>query len=145
MRAMGNDWRSPRGRAWAIALTLVALLSLTASVVMAAGHQAPQTAPPQAAAEHHGGEASLILPDLGQAKFLGTDGRTLHDVIGHVRACAWRSGPVVHRSSVAQGGARPRARYAARHRPVSDRPTAALMPHGETTRKVASSAGFHGW
>jgi len=77
MRAMGNDWRSPRGRAWAIALTLVALLSLTASVVMAAGHQAPQTAPPQAAAEHHGGEASLILPDLGQAKFLGTDGRTL--------------------------------------------------------------------
>ncbi|MCX6537450.1 MAG: sodium-translocating pyrophosphatase [Acidobacteria bacterium] len=45
---------------------------------MAAGHQTPQTEPPQAAAEHHGGgEASLILPDLAQAKFLGTDGRTL--------------------------------------------------------------------
>jgi len=78
MRAMGNDGRSRQRRAWAIALTLVAVLSLTGTVVMAAGHQAPQTDRPQATAEHHaGGEASLILPDLGQAKFLGTDGRTL--------------------------------------------------------------------
>ena len=26
---------------------------------------------------HHGGEASLVLPDLSQAQFLGVDGRTL--------------------------------------------------------------------
>ncbi|MCX6545458.1 MAG: sodium-translocating pyrophosphatase [Acidobacteria bacterium] len=57
---------------------LVAVLSLTGTVVTAAGHRAPQVEPPQAAAEHHGGgEASLILPDLSQAKFLGTDGRSL--------------------------------------------------------------------
>ena len=61
-----------------MALTLVALLWLTGTFVMAADHQAPQTETPQATAEHHGGgEAALILPDLSQAKFLGTDGRTL--------------------------------------------------------------------
>ena len=74
MRAMGNDGRSRQRRAWAIALTLVAVLSVMGTFVMAAGHQAP----PRATTEHHGGgEASLILPDLGQARFLGTDGRTL--------------------------------------------------------------------
>ncbi|MEI6670304.1 MAG: sodium-translocating pyrophosphatase [Acidobacteriota bacterium] len=48
------------------------------SLVLAAAQQAPQADPPQAAAEHHGGgEANLVLPDLSQATFLGTNGRTL--------------------------------------------------------------------
>jgi K(+)-stimulated pyrophosphate-energized sodium pump len=33
--------------------------------------------PEGAVAAHHGGEASLILPDLGQVNFLGMNGRSL--------------------------------------------------------------------
>src|SRR5262245_315025 len=39
--------------------------------------QVPQTAPPSAPVHHGGGEASLKLPDLGQASFVGINGRTL--------------------------------------------------------------------
>jgi K(+)-stimulated pyrophosphate-energized sodium pump len=78
MRGIGNEQRSSWRRALGIGLMLVALVSLAGTVAIAAGPQAPQTEPPQATAEHQaGGEASLILPDLSQAKFLGTDGRTL--------------------------------------------------------------------
>jgi len=78
MRSIGNDGPSPRRRAWATALMLVVLLSSMGSLVLAAAQQAPQADPPQAAAEHHGGgEANLVLPDLSQATFLGTNGRTL--------------------------------------------------------------------
>ena len=47
---------------------------------------APQAAPAQPAA-HGGGEASLKLPDLGQANFVGVNGRTLLMAgPGHLRA-----------------------------------------------------------
>src|SRR5262245_4732802 len=37
-------------------------------------------------AAHHGGEASLVLPDVGQAQFLGMNGRTL--LMGGLLVCA---------------------------------------------------------
>ena len=37
----------------------------------------PPRSPRQRRAAHAGGEASLVLPDLGQAEFLGVNGRTL--------------------------------------------------------------------
>ena len=57
----------------AVLLALAAVTVLSAPVVHAAA-PAPQAAE---AVEHGGGEASLKLPDLGQAKFLGVNGRTL--------------------------------------------------------------------
>jgi len=39
--------------------------------------QATPTPPPSAPVQHSGGEASLKLPDLGQASFIGINGRTL--------------------------------------------------------------------
>jgi K(+)-stimulated pyrophosphate-energized sodium pump len=49
-------------------LLLLAVLGLPAAVLAA-----PADTPPV----HHGGEASLVLPDLGQAQFLGMSGRAL--------------------------------------------------------------------
>ena len=65
------------------ALIVVCLLAL--GVAPAALAQAPaatqapalQPTPAQPAARHGGGEASLVLPDLGQASFVGVNGRTL--------------------------------------------------------------------
>jgi K(+)-stimulated pyrophosphate-energized sodium pump len=57
--------------------------SLIVGLVFAAGLAALATPavlaaqPPPAPAVHTGGEASLVLPDLGQAEFLGINGRTL--------------------------------------------------------------------
>ena len=59
-------WRSG---AW---LALVVVLMLAVAGTVSASPQAAE-APAHAA----GGEASLILPDLGQAEFMGVNGRTL--------------------------------------------------------------------
>jgi K(+)-stimulated pyrophosphate-energized sodium pump len=65
-----------------VALAAVALfVFLLLPAAAAAAAQPPDTAavsqPEPAAAEHGGGEASLRLPDLGQAEFMGVNGRTL--------------------------------------------------------------------
>src|SRR5947209_4187379 len=64
-----------------LALALVvALLAATASVAWAAPAADPDKAPVptpgagQVRTAHHGGESSLVLPDLGQASFLGMSG-----------------------------------------------------------------------
>jgi K(+)-stimulated pyrophosphate-energized sodium pump len=49
-----------------IPVVLVLLAALAAPAALAQGGQ-----------PHHGGEASLVLPDLGQADFVGMNGRTL--------------------------------------------------------------------
>jgi K(+)-stimulated pyrophosphate-energized sodium pump len=60
-------------RAWP-ALLLVALLLMPAAGSLGAQAPAPAAA---AAAQQGGGEANLILPDLGQVTFQGVNGRTL--------------------------------------------------------------------
>ncbi len=61
--------------------TFAAVLLAAAVLSLAAAPAAMAMQPPvEAAAEvatHAGGEASLILPDLGQAEFMGVNGRTL--------------------------------------------------------------------
>jgi K(+)-stimulated pyrophosphate-energized sodium pump len=52
---------------------MTALLALGTTSSPAAVAQPPE----EAAATHHGGEANLVLPDLGQATFGGINGRTL--------------------------------------------------------------------
>jgi K(+)-stimulated pyrophosphate-energized sodium pump len=54
-----------------------AVLAQTPAAPSALQAQAPQTPPPSAPVHHGGGEASLKLPDLGQASFVGINGRTL--------------------------------------------------------------------
>ena len=55
-----------------LVLSLMALMVAPAALAQApSAGQAPATAP------HGGGEASLKLPDLGQASFVGVNGRTL--------------------------------------------------------------------
>jgi K(+)-stimulated pyrophosphate-energized sodium pump len=57
-------------------LVLIAALAIPMFAQVAAESPAPVAA--QAPAEHHGGEANLVLPDLDQAKFLGgIGGRSL--------------------------------------------------------------------
>jgi K(+)-stimulated pyrophosphate-energized sodium pump len=58
-----------------LAAVIAALLLSLASAPLAA--QPPEPAAGQAPARHAGGEASLILPDLGQVDFQGINGRTL--------------------------------------------------------------------
>jgi K(+)-stimulated pyrophosphate-energized sodium pump len=58
-----------------LAAVMAALLLSIASVPLAA--QPPEPAAAQAPARHAGGEASLILPDLGQVEFQGINSRTL--------------------------------------------------------------------
>jgi K(+)-stimulated pyrophosphate-energized sodium pump len=58
------------------ALLLAAVCSLAAAPAAIAAQQPPVEAAAEAA-PHAGGEASLILPDLGQAEFMGVNGRTL--------------------------------------------------------------------
>ena len=72
-------------RAAALLVPVLLLLAfLAAAMVPAALAQSPPAAPgapgPVAAAapaKHGGGEANLIVPDLGQASFVGMNGRTL--------------------------------------------------------------------
>ncbi|MBP1623096.1 MAG: potassium transporter, partial [Acidobacteria bacterium] len=59
-------------RAWVLTLAMIIICAL---VVPAATGQAQE--PVQAAASHKGGEASLVLPDLGQVSFHGINARTL--------------------------------------------------------------------
>src|SRR5437763_11717647 len=67
-RRRGPQWMAPA----ILAITLLLIAPL---------HGLAQNAPPQS-----GGEAHLILPDLSQGTFLGTDGRTL--LMGGLAICA---------------------------------------------------------
>ncbi len=58
-----------------LAVLAVLLPLLIGGAVLPAAAQAP--ADPAARPVHHGGEASLVLPDLGQAQFLGMSGSAL--------------------------------------------------------------------
>jgi K(+)-stimulated pyrophosphate-energized sodium pump len=58
-----------------LAVLLVALLLTPATVSL--GAQAPEPSAPAQEVRHAGGEANLILPDLGQVTFQGINGRTL--------------------------------------------------------------------
>ncbi|HYB43191.1 MAG TPA: sodium/proton-translocating pyrophosphatase, partial [Candidatus Methylomirabilis sp.] len=59
------------------ALAVLALLTSAVSPVLAQSTPAPPPSASAAAAHHAGGEATLKLPDLGQATFVGMNGRTL--------------------------------------------------------------------
>ena len=63
-----------RARLTCLAGTLVAVLVLFGSAPHAAQPPAPAA---QEAPRHSGGEANLVLPDLGQVDFAGINGRTL--------------------------------------------------------------------
>jgi K(+)-stimulated pyrophosphate-energized sodium pump len=77
--AMGvNRTRNLRRGLGIVGLALVAaLLAGGSATALASGQEPAQPAAPAAANVHHGGEANLILPDLGQATFLGVSGHTL--------------------------------------------------------------------
>jgi K(+)-stimulated pyrophosphate-energized sodium pump len=62
-----------RSRRAGVLLPALFTLAIIGAVVAPALAQAPGAAPPA----HAGGEASLIIPDLGQVEFLGIGGRTL--------------------------------------------------------------------
>ena len=64
-----------RSRSGCLAGLLAALLWTSTIAPLAA--QAPEPAAQQTPARHAGGEANLILPDLGQVDFQGYNGRTL--------------------------------------------------------------------
>ena len=55
-------------------VSMLALILLGAPSLAAAAAQ--ETIPGQAAPSHAGGEASLVLPDLGQVDFHGINART---------------------------------------------------------------------
>jgi K(+)-stimulated pyrophosphate-energized sodium pump len=59
------------------AVALLVFLAVPGSALAAQPPEAPAAAQAAAPAEHAGGEAALILPDLGQAQFLGVNGTTL--------------------------------------------------------------------
>jgi K(+)-stimulated pyrophosphate-energized sodium pump len=67
------DLFSPRRARYALPATL--LLFCLATVPMLA--QGPAPAAPAQAPQHAGGEANLVLPDLGSVEFQGINGRTL--------------------------------------------------------------------
>jgi len=67
MRSSSGEWGQPRKCAMSVLRAFLVLFSI---LIL--------TAPLMAQAEHHGGEANLVLPDLDQATFLGGfGGRTL--------------------------------------------------------------------
>jgi len=73
-----NRKRNPGRVVGIIGLVLLAALLAGGSVTaLSAGQEPAQAGAPAAATAHHGGEANLILPDLGQATFLGVSGHTL--------------------------------------------------------------------
>jgi K(+)-stimulated pyrophosphate-energized sodium pump len=61
-------------RSFAVLLVAMAAVSVLSAPIAMAAAPAPQAAE---AVEQSGGEASLKLPDLGQAEFMGVNGRTL--------------------------------------------------------------------
>ncbi|MFN8178645.1 MAG: sodium-translocating pyrophosphatase [bacterium] len=74
-----NGSRTGRRPGWA-AVALLAALVLVVVAAIPAGAQEPATDTAAAAASSpvaHGGEASLVIPDLRQSEFFGTDGRTV--------------------------------------------------------------------
>jgi K(+)-stimulated pyrophosphate-energized sodium pump len=73
---MVHTLRSRRARFGALAAAL--LMSVLAVVPVASAQPLPADAPvTQQAPAHAGGEANLVLPDLGQVEFQGVNGRTL--------------------------------------------------------------------
>jgi K(+)-stimulated pyrophosphate-energized sodium pump len=77
---MLHTFRSCTG--W-LAVLLAALLLTPAAVSI--GAQAPEPAAAAQEARHTGGEANLILPDLGQVTFQGISGRSL--LVGGLAVC----------------------------------------------------------
>jgi K(+)-stimulated pyrophosphate-energized sodium pump len=76
MRAMRK--RGQRQVMWVGVVALVLAVFAMAGASAAAAVRSSQPEPPQAQPQvHHGGEASLVLPDLSQAMFMGIDGRSL--------------------------------------------------------------------
>ncbi|MBP2672235.1 MAG: potassium transporter [candidate division NC10 bacterium] len=72
-----NRKRNPRRMLWIGGMVLVAaVLAGSAASVLASGTQ-PEGAAQPAVQVHHGGEASLVVPDLSQVQFLGVSGHTL--------------------------------------------------------------------
>jgi K(+)-stimulated pyrophosphate-energized sodium pump len=65
-----------RSLAFFLGIVLLALIGL-AAVPATLAAQPELVAPAEAGGPPHGGEASLVLPDLGQVSFLGVDGRSL--------------------------------------------------------------------
>jgi K(+)-stimulated pyrophosphate-energized sodium pump len=75
MRAIRK--RGQRQARW-IGVVALALAVLALAGPAAVWAQSSQPEPPQAQPRvHHGGEASLVLPDLSQAQFMGVNGRIL--------------------------------------------------------------------
>jgi K(+)-stimulated pyrophosphate-energized sodium pump len=62
---------------WIGALVLVVAAVLAGAVPVSASGVQPAVQETRAPQVHHGGEASLILPDLAQVQFLGVSGHTL--------------------------------------------------------------------
>ena len=65
-----------RSLAFFLGIVLLALVGL-AAVPATLAAQPELVAPAEAGGAPHGGEANLVLPDLGQVSFLGVDGRSL--------------------------------------------------------------------
>ncbi len=72
-------------RSFAILAAACAAVVLLAAPVALAAAQPPEVAQAAEAPGHAGGEASLILPDLGQSEFMGVNGRTL--LMGGLGVC----------------------------------------------------------
>jgi len=76
MRAMRK--RGQRQVMWVGVVALVLAVFAMAGTTAAAAAPSFQPEPPLAQPQvHHGGEASLVLPDLSQATFMGINGRSL--------------------------------------------------------------------
>jgi K(+)-stimulated pyrophosphate-energized sodium pump len=75
---------SRRARAGILAAVLLSLVTATAPVVMASPQAPAAAAAPQETA-HRGGEANLVLPDLGTVSFQGVNARTL--LMGGLGVC----------------------------------------------------------
>lgn len=76
---------SGRTRAGILAAVLLCLATATAPVVMAAPQAPAAAAAPQETTHRGGGEANLVLPDLGTVSFQGVNARTL--LMGGLGVC----------------------------------------------------------
>ena len=75
MRAIRK--RGQRQVMWVGVVALVLAVVAMAGTAVASAQPSQPEAPQVQAQVHHGGEASLVLPDLSQAQFMGVNGRTL--------------------------------------------------------------------